>query len=182
MRTILLPSLLPFLAAGLWFAAGSTCTAQEIKFPEKPPLVSLTLPDGWFADDESDSGPVIRDWHLSATIMFRIRLFKDAYSDADFKQKIPGLIKANLNSFGIDAVATDLGTLSVTNRLLNDKIQAVYCELRLKSTVLDEPYLVRVAGFTVDDKSMLAVCGMEVSARKAALDFNKILGSIKPAK
>ena len=73
-------------------------------------------------------------------------------------------------------------TSEVTSRPLNDKIKAVCAEIKLKSLVLDEPCRLRIVGFTVDGKSMLAMCGMEESARKPAQDLDKILGSLKPTK
>ena len=180
-RTLRLPLLLPLLAAGLWFAAGRICTAQEVKFPEKAPLVSITFPDGWIVDEESNTGFTSLDCISSATVKFHIRLLKDTYSDADFKQKMPGFIKANLGSFGLDASSLDPGAVKTTSRLLG-KIQAVCYEVKLKSLVLDEPYQLRCAGFTVDGKAVLVIWGMEDSAQKAGLDFDKILGSLKPVK
>lgn len=186
MRFLCLRSFLPLLAAGFWFAIGGVCAAQEIKFPEKSPVVSFTLPDGWLTDEESGSSPLLRDCIFGATVKFRVRLLTEKYSDADFKQKMPDLIKANLGSFGLDASSLDPGSIKTTNCSVGDKFQAVCSEVKLKSLVLDEPYRLRCFGFTVDGKSMLAICGAEESAEKSTAspnpNFDKILGSFKPAK
>ena len=182
MRLFRSRSSLSLLAIGLWFAAGCVCAAQEVKFPDKSPLVSFTLPDGWFVDEESKADSSILDCIASATVKLRFRLFKETCSDADFKQGMPDFIKANLRSFGFDETSLDPSSIKVTSRPLGGKIQAVCAEVKLKSFVLDEPCLFRVVGFTVDGKSMLVMCGREESARKSGLDFDKILGSLKPVK
>ena len=177
-----LPSYLLIFAAVLWFAVEGVCIAEEVKFPDKSPLVSFTLPDGWIVDEDRGPDPSVLDGVYSATVKFRLRLLKDTYGDADFQQKMSSFFKVNAGTFGLDANSFDPTAIKVASRPLNDKIQAVCAEVQLKSVMLDEPCRLRIVGFTVNGKSMLAMCGMEESAQKAAQGSDKILASLKPTK
>ncbi len=178
MRTVLLPL---FLAAALWFAAGRVCLAQqEIKFPEKAPLVSFTVPKDWVVEEERGGDFPTRKCELGILSGLTITLLHETYSEADFRQKLPDLIKAKLAAFGFNPETSGLDLGPVTNRPLGDKIQAVSAEAKFKA--VGDPYRAVVSGFTVDGKSMLAICCLEQAEREPAALADTIRNSFKPLK
>jgi hypothetical protein len=79
-----------FVAASLWIALSLSLVAKTVKFPEKDPAFSLTLPDDWTTTPKHDGLECAAG--DGSGYSFLIQSF-DAKSDEELKTSLPKLVQ-----------------------------------------------------------------------------------------
>ena len=153
--------------AALLFAANAS--AAEMNFPSSDPVASITLPDGWTAN-ETDSGMEV------TTADGSIYLAVDIAEPKDTEQ----VVKEAVEWLGTQGVTVDLGSEKQSQDKINGR-DIFYVDWKGKDKEGDASVGLAALVLTAETVLVLTYWGDPAEEQKNAAAVGGVLKSIKPA-
>lgn len=165
----------PLILASLLIATSLSLSAKTIKYPEKDPAFSITLPDGWTTkpDKDGDLDCVAGD---GSKFSFLIMDSKNITSDDELKSYLPELAR----TMGEGVKLKDLKVGDVKEMTNANKVKLM--GLNAPGQTEGIPMVISLAGFAPTKGNYFVIVGVEsVEVDKAHdKDMGGILNSITP--
>ena len=169
MKTLLI------LAASLLIATSLSLSAKTIKYPEKDPAFSITLPDGWTAKPDKD-GNLDCEAGDGSKFSFSIIDSKNITTDEELKTYLPKLAE----TMGEGAKLKDLKVGDVKEMTTANKVKLMGLNAHGQTEGVD--MVISLAGFAPAKGNYFVIMGAEsVEVDKAHdKDMGVIINSISP--
>jgi hypothetical protein len=164
------------LAASLLIATSLSLSAKTIKYPEKDPSFSITLPDGWTAKPDKD-GNLDCEAGDGSKFSFSIIASKNITTDEELTAYLPKLAQTMADG----AKLKDLKVGEVKGGTTANKLKLFGLNAHGKSEGID--MVISLAGFAPTKGKYFIIMGAEsVEIDKAHdKDMGVIINSITPA-